>query len=186
MLSKILFPRHYKTLKPAYIWKYFGFFIQVQVQGQESLKKKNTSFVRSLLVWAIIGSTPRAIPLPHSTPKPPPLDWVQALSRRFDFLLFFFPLAPRHPNPRCLVPVLPSRASCWIGFIYQSDTPSLVFRFPYINFTVAMNTNATVSKHQDIVPSGGDDSWRSKQFYSEKATSRKETKTLTYPSMVHC
>lgn len=165
----------------------------MQVQGQESLKKKNTSFVRSLLVWAIIGSTPRAIPLSHSTPKPPPLDWVQALSRRFDFLLFFFPLAPRHPNPRCLVPVLPSRASCWIGFIYQyttevycADTPSLIFRFPYINFTVAMNTNATVSKHQDIVPSGGDDSWRSKQFYSEKATSRKETKTLTYPSTVHC
>ena len=40
MFSKILFPRHYKTLKPAYIWKYFWFFIQVQVQGQESLKKK--------------------------------------------------------------------------------------------------------------------------------------------------
>ena len=42
-----------------------------------------------------------------------------------------------------------------------------------------MNTNATVSKHQDIVPSGADDSWQSKQFHSEKATSRKETKTLT-------
>lgn len=44
-----------------------------------------------------------------------------------------------------------------------------------------MNTNVTVSKHQDIVPSGADDNWRSKQFYSEKETSRKETKTLTYP-----
>ena len=44
MLSKILFPRHYKALKPAYIWKYFGFFIQVQVQGQESLKKKKYIF----------------------------------------------------------------------------------------------------------------------------------------------
>ena len=120
--------------------------------------------------------------------KPPPLAWVQALCHRFEFFCFF-PLAPgpHHLNPRCLVPVLPSRTSCWIGFIYQyttevycADTPLLIFRFPYTNFTVAMNTNATVSKHQDIVPSGADDSWRSKQFYSEKETSRKETKTLTY------
>ena len=144
-------------------------------------------------------SSPRAFPLPlsHPTPKPPQLA---NLGHRL-FATDFFPLPFRnHPRPqgfsatRCLVPVLPSRASYWIGFIYQyttevycADTPLLqVFRFPCTNFTVAMNTNATVSKHQDIVPSGADDSWRSKQFYSEKATSRKETKILTYPSTVHC
>ena len=113
MLSKILLPRHYKTLKPAYIWKYFGFFIQMQVQGQESLQKKYIFPAEPPCIShhreysqgysSPPGSTPRTIPLPHSTPKPPPLAWVQALSRRFDFLLFFSPCR-RPPTPQSSLP----------------------------------------------------------------------------------
>lgn len=146
-------------------------------------------------------SNPRAFPLPlsHPTPKPPQLA---SLGHRLFAADFFSPSLPQPTSsPGLFRNSLPSSSPTLARKLLNpfhlpvhhrsllrryTVTSSLPISLTYTNFTVAMNTNATVSKHQDIVPSGADDSWRSKQFYSEKATPRKETKILTYPSTVHC